>query len=57
MTTKEGKIKDGEVIDKKEIKDGKTIEGINKIMMDNVVNLGITKMVTIKIMEVSKEGM
>jgi hypothetical protein len=56
MTTKEGKVKDGEIIDKKEINDGKKIKGINKIMMDNLVDLGITEMVTIEIMEVSKEG-
>ncbi len=33
MTTKEGKAKDGEIIDKEEIKDGKTIKGIDKIEM------------------------
>jgi len=54
--TKEGKVKDGKIIDKKEIKDGKTIKGIDKIVMDNVVDLGITKMVIVKIMEVGKEG-
>ncbi len=43
-------------IDKKEIKDGKTIKGINKIVMDNLVDLGVTKMVTIEIMELEKEG-
>ncbi len=56
MTTKEGKVKDGEIIDKKEIKDGKTIKGIDKIVMDNLIDLGVTKMVTIEIMEVDKEG-
>jgi len=45
MTTKEGKIKDG-----------KTIESISKIAMDNLVNLNITKIVIFEIMEVGKEG-
>lgn len=61
MTTEEGKVKDGEKYNKKEIKDGQIIKGINKIVMDNSTDLGrtemvITKMVTIKIMEVRKEG-
>jgi hypothetical protein len=51
MITEKKKVKDGEIIDKKEIKDGKTIEGISKIEMDNLDDLGITK-----IMEISKEG-
>ncbi len=54
MTTKEGKVKDGKKINKKEIKDGKTTEGINKIVMDNLVDLSITEMVTIEIMEVGE---
>jgi hypothetical protein len=33
MTTKEGRAKDGKIIDKEEIKDGKIIEGIDKIEM------------------------
>jgi len=56
MTIEEGKIKDDKIIDKKEIKDGKIIEGINKIVMDNPVDPGITKMVIIEIIEVNKEG-
>jgi hypothetical protein len=38
MTTKKGKVKDGVIIDKKEIKDGKTIKGINKIEMYNLTS-------------------
>jgi len=49
MTTEEGKVKDGEIIDKKKIKDGKTIKGINKIEMYNLANLVITKMAITKI--------
>jgi hypothetical protein len=35
MTTKAGKAKDNEIIDKEEIKDGKIIKGIDKIEMAN----------------------
>jgi hypothetical protein len=60
-TTKEGITKDGEIIDKEGIKDGKIIEGINKIKLANLAKMGITKMIiaeiiTTKIKEISKEG-
>ncbi len=61
MTIEEGKIKDGDIIDKKEIKDGETIKGIGMIKMDNQVDLRIieitlTEIVIIEITEVGKEG-
>jgi hypothetical protein len=43
MITKERKAKDGEIIDKEGIKDGKIIKGINKIKMANLVEMGIIK--------------
>jgi hypothetical protein len=55
-TTKEGRAKDGEIIDKEEIKDGKIIEGIDKIKMANLVKMGITKIIIIEIMETTKRG-
>lgn len=42
MTIKEGKVKDGEIFNKKKIKDGQIIKGINKIVMDNSIDLGRT---------------
>jgi len=61
MITKEQKTKDGEIIDKEGIKDGKIIKDINKIKMANLVEMGIIKMtingiITTKIMEIGKEG-
>jgi hypothetical protein len=35
MTTKVGKAKDNEIIDKEEVKDGKIIKSIDKIEMAN----------------------
>jgi len=61
MITKEQKTKDGEIIDKEGIKDGKIIKDINKIKMANLVEMGIIKMtitgiITTEIMEIGKEG-
>jgi hypothetical protein len=61
MITKEGRAKDGEIIGKEGIKDGKIIKHIDKIKMPTLVEMGITKMViakiiTIEIMEIGKEG-
>jgi hypothetical protein len=43
MITEEGKTKDGKITDKEGIKDGKIIEGINKIVMANLTEMGITE--------------
>ncbi len=51
----EGRAKDGEVTDKEAIKDDKIIEGIDKITMANLTEMGITKILIIKIVEVGKE--
>jgi hypothetical protein len=61
MITKEQKTKDGEIIDKEGIKDGKIIKDINKIKMANLVEMGIIKMtitgiITTEMMEIGKEG-
>lgn len=55
-TTKERRAKDGEIIDKEEIKDGKLIKGIDKIKMASLVKMGITKIIIIEIMEMAKRG-
>jgi hypothetical protein len=39
-TSKEGRVKDGKIIDKEIIKDGKIIEGIDKIKMANLAKMG-----------------
>ncbi len=61
MITKDGKAKDGETINKDGIKDGKIIKVIDKIKMANLAKMGIirmaiTRIITIKIMEIDKEG-
>jgi hypothetical protein len=61
MITKDGKAKDGETIDRDEIKDGKIIEVIDKIKMASLAKMGITRTIVIriiitKIMEIGKEG-
>jgi hypothetical protein len=61
MTTEEGRAKDGEIIDKEEIKDGRIIEGIDKIKMVSLTKISITEMLIIEIiiteiMEIGKEG-
>ncbi len=55
MIIEEGRAKDGKIIDKEGIKDGKIIEGINKIKMVNPIKMGIIEMVIIKIMDIGKE--
>lgn len=50
-TIEEGKAKDGKIIDKEEIKDGKIIKGVDKIEMASLAEMGI-----IEIMEIGKEG-
>jgi hypothetical protein len=44
MTTKKQKVKDGKTNDKEEIKVGKTIEGFDKIKMDDLTKMSITEM-------------
>ncbi len=61
MTIEEGRAKDGKIIDKEEIKDGKIIKGINKIEMVSLAKMGIIEMILIeititKIMKIDKEG-
>jgi hypothetical protein len=61
MMTKDRKAKDGETINRDEIKDGKIIEVINKIKMVNLVEMGIsimiiTQIIITEIMEIDKEG-
>jgi hypothetical protein len=56
-----GRAKDGKTIDKDEIKDGKIIKVTDKIEMVSLAKMGITEMaitkiITIKIMEIGKEG-
>jgi hypothetical protein len=41
MITEEGRAKDGEIIDKEGIKDGKIIKGIEKIEMANLTKMGL----------------
>jgi hypothetical protein len=60
-TTKERRAKDGEIIDKEGIKDGKIIEGINKIELANLAKMGIietiiAEIITTKIKEIGTEG-
>jgi hypothetical protein len=60
-TTEEGRTKDGKIINKEEIKDGKIIKGIDKIEMASLAKNSITKMVIIEIIiteiiEIGKEG-
>jgi len=55
MIIEEGRAKDGKIINKEGIKDGKIIEGINKIKMVNPIKMGIIEMVIIKIMDIGKE--
>jgi hypothetical protein len=55
MITKEGRAKDGKITNKEGIKDGKIIEGINKIKIANPIKMGLTKMVIIRIMEINNE--
>jgi len=47
MITKEQRVGDGEITNKEGIKDGKIIEGIDKIEMANPTKMGITEMVEI----------
>ncbi len=61
MITKDGRAKDGETINRDEIKDGNIIKVIDKIEMASLAKMGITRMaitriITIKIMEIDKEG-
>jgi hypothetical protein len=56
MITEERRAKDGKITDKEGIKDGKFIEGINKIMMANLTEMGITEILIIEIVEISKEA-
>jgi hypothetical protein len=56
MIIKEGKAKDCKITDKEGIKDGKIIKGVDKIEMVSLVEMGIIKIITIEIMEISKEG-
>ncbi len=61
MITKDERAKDGNTIDREEIKDGKIIEVIDKIKMASLAEMGITGMIiiriiTIEIMEISNEG-
>jgi hypothetical protein len=55
MMTKNEKAKDGEIIDKDGMKDGKIIEVIDKINMANLVEMGVTGIITTEIMEIGKE--
>jgi hypothetical protein len=61
MITKDERAKDGNTIDREEIKDGKIIEVIDKIKMASLAEMGITgtiiiRIITIEIMEISNEG-
>jgi len=61
MITKDERAKDGNTIDRDEIKDGKIIEVIDKIKMASLAEMGITgtiiiRIITIEIMEISNEG-
>ncbi len=61
MITEDKKAKDGEIINKDGIKDGKIIKVIDKIKMTKLVEMHITGttitwIITIKIMEIDKEG-
>jgi hypothetical protein len=56
MIIEEGRAKDGKIIDKEGIKDGKIIKGIDKIEMASLAEMGITKIITIEIMEIGKKG-
>jgi len=47
MIAEEQRIRDGEITNKEGIKDGKIIEGIDKIEMANPTKMGITEMVEI----------
>jgi len=47
MIAEEQRIRDGEITNKEGIKDGKIIEGIDKIEMANPTKMGITEMVDI----------
>ncbi len=55
LTTEKGKAKDGKTINKDGMKDGKIFEVIDKIKMASLVEMGITKITTTKIMEINKE--
>ncbi len=53
---KERKAKDYEIIDKEGIKDGKIVEGIDKIAMANLTEMGITEILIIEIVEIGNEA-
>jgi hypothetical protein len=55
MITKKWRAKDGKITNKEGIKDGNIIESIDKITMANLIEIGITEILIIEIVEIDKE--